>query len=236
MGYAVAEGAFENGATLTISSSNQKRVDAAVELLQTSYPSSKSLVRGIVCNVSDRTSIESNIVALLEQTGEIDHIIWMAGDSVPPVHITEATLDAIDHATTVHYIAPILLVKHALKYLTNSFESPITLTTGVVTEKPIPNWSVIAEARSAIIGLTKNLALDIRPIRVNAVALGAVDTETWSTVPKEAKQKTFQGLVSKSTTGKIAGADDVAEAYLYCMKDRNVTGSIVNTNGGVLLT
>ena len=154
----------------------------------------------------------------------------------PSVHITEATPDAIDHAATVRYIAPILLVKHALKYLTNSFELSITFTTGVVTEKSIPNWSAIAGARSAVIGLTKNLALDVRPIRVNAVALGAVDTETWSTVPKEAKQKTFQALVSKSTTGKIAGADDVAEAYLYCMKDRNVTGSIVNTNGGVLLT
>ena len=93
MGYAVTEGALENGATLTISSSNQKRVDASVELLQASYPSSKSLVRGIVCNVSDRTSIESNIVVLLEQTGQIDHIVWTAGDSVPPVHITEAILE-----------------------------------------------------------------------------------------------------------------------------------------------
>jgi NAD(P)-dependent dehydrogenase (short-subunit alcohol dehydrogenase family) len=235
VGYAVAEAALENGAKVTISSSNQTRIDAAVESLKASYPSSTSLIRGAVCNVGDRSSLESNVLALLENTGQIDHIVWTAGDSIPPTPITEATVEAIDHAATVRYIAPILLVKHALKHLAISPESSITLTTGVVTEKPIPNWSVIAGARSAVIGLTKNLALDIRPIRVNAVAVGAVDTETWSHLPQEAKEKTFQALVSKSTTGRIAEAGDVAEAYLYCMKDRNVTGSIVSTNGGVLL-
>jgi NAD(P)-dependent dehydrogenase (short-subunit alcohol dehydrogenase family) len=179
--------------------------------------------------------MESNLINLLDHTGQIDHIVWTAGDGIAPTPIGEATLEAIEHAATLRYVAPILLAKHAPKYLKNSFESTITLTTGVGTERPIPNWSVITGSRSAVIGLGKNLALDLRPIRVNVVSLGAVDTDTWSHLPQEAREKTFQALVTKSTTGRIADASDVAEAYIYCMKDRNVTGSVISTNGGTLL-
>ena len=235
VGYAVAEAALEQGSKVTISSSNQDRVEGAVKSLQVAYPSKASQIQGFACDVSNRATIESNLVNLLNRAGQIDHIAWTAGDGIPPTPISEATLEAIDHAATVRYIAPILLAKHAPKYLKNSFESSITLTTGLVTERPIPNWSVIAGGRSAVIGLSKNLALDLRPIRVNAVALGAVDTNTWSHMPQEAREKMFQALVSKSTTGRIADASDVAEAYVYCMKDRNVTGAVISTSGGTLL-
>lgn len=226
---------LEQGSKVTISSSNQDRVEGAVKSLQAAYPSKASKIQGFACDVSNRDSIEANLVNLLDRAGQIDHIVWTAGDGIPPTPISEATLEAVDHAATVRYVAPILLAKHAPKYLKNSFESSITLTTGVGTERPIPNWSVITGARSAVIGLGKNLALDLRPIRVNVVALGAVDTDTWSHVPEEVREKTFQALVTKSTTGRIADASDVAEAYVYCMKDRNVTGSVISTNGGTLL-
>ena len=91
-------------------------------------------------------------------------------------------------------------------------------------------------ARSAVLGLSKALALDLKPIRVNVVAVGAVDTEVWSNVQPEQKESMFQALVSKTTTGSIAQASDVAEAYIYCMKDSNVTGSVISSNGGALLT
>lgn len=78
--------------------------------------------------------------------------------------------------------------------------------------------------------------MDLKSVRVNVIALGAVDTETWNVLPAEAKEKAFRALVEKGTTGRIAEASDVAEAYLYCMRDRNVTGAVIESNGGVLLT
>lgn len=235
MGYAVAEAAIENGARVTISSSSQQRVDSAVKSLRSAYPSATNLVSGFACDVSKRASLESSLISLLDHAGPIDHVVWTAGNSIPATPISEASLEAVDHAATVRYLAPIFLAKHAPKYLTNSFESSITLTTGVVAEKPLPNWSVIAGGRSAVVGLARNLALDLRPVRVNAVALGAVDTGAWAHLPQEAREEMVRSLVLKTTTGRIADAADVAEAYLYCMKDRNVTGSVISSNGGALL-
>lgn len=94
---------------------------------------------------------------------------------------------------------------------------------------------MIAGPRSAVLGLAGGLALDLRPIRVNTVSVGVVDTETWSGLPQEKKEAMFEGTKAKVATGKIAEPGDVAEDYLYCMRDTNVTGSVIRSNGGALL-
>lgn len=128
-----------------------------------------------------------------------------------------------------------MLAKHLPAYIRLGSNSSLTLTTGIVTLRPLPNWSVLAGSRSAVIGLAQNLALDLKPLRVNAVMVGAVDTEIWSGLEAEQREKLFKSIVGRTMTGKVAKPEDVAEAYLYCMKDGNVTGSVVRSDGGMVL-
>ena len=85
-------------------------------------------------------------------------------------------------------------------------------------------------------------------IRVNCVALGAVHTElidamSAAGLPEgsgpEASEKKLQGMLSlfksKTLTGTVAQPEDVAEAYLWLMRDRFVTGTCVHSDGGYLL-
>ncbi len=236
IGYAVAEAVLEYGGNVVISSSSAKKVEDANGSLIHSYPSAKDRLRGHACNMGDESRLEQDIEDLLEFAGDIDHIVYTAGEYIPPTPVEEATLEKIRSAATVRYTAALMLAKHAPKYLRRSHTSSMTFTTGIVTEKPIPGWSVIAGARSAVLGMSKGLALDLKPIRVNVVSVGAVDTETWSSVGAERKEQMFKALSSKTTTGRIAQASDAAEAYVYCMRDSNVTGSVISSNGGALLT
>lgn len=128
------------------------------------------------------------------------------------------------------------VAKHAPQYLlkADGQDCSITLSSSVSAQKPLPGWSPIAAMRSAVLGLGMSLAYDLRPIRVNVIAVGPVDTGLWANHVR--KEKIFDKLKNgKSATGRIAVPSDVAEAYIYCMKDANCTGSVVNTNGGVLL-
>lgn len=58
--------------------------------------------------------------------------------------------------------------------------------------------------------------------------------------PPEAAEKKLQGMLalfkSKTLTGTVAQPEDVAEAYLWLMRDRFVTGTCVHSDGGYLLT
>ncbi|CAG8975602.1 hypothetical protein HYALB_00006809 [Hymenoscyphus albidus] len=69
--------------------------------------------------------------------------------------------------------------------------------------------------------MARNLALEFKPIRVNFVSPGLVDTEMWDAIMSpEVKGGMFDYLAGKHPTGKVATAADIAEAYIYLMKDR----------------
>jgi NAD(P)-dependent dehydrogenase (short-subunit alcohol dehydrogenase family) len=135
----------------------------------------------------------------------------------------------------VRFFGPILLAKHASKHLTDGPASSITLTTGSGGEKPNANWSAMAGYLGGLHALMRNLALDLKPIRVNLVSPGGVDTELWDSWPEQKKKEFFESISKAMATGQIGKTEDVAEAYLYAMRDRNLTGSVISTNGGHLL-
>ncbi|KUI56717.1 3-oxoacyl-[acyl-carrier-protein] reductase FabG [Cytospora mali] len=232
LGYAVAEGSLASGARVTISSSNQSRVDAAVEKLKANFPNGTSA--GHVCDLSKPT-VEADIEALFAKVGTVDHIVHTAGDRLATVSILDITYDKILAAGQVRFVAAMLLAKVGSRYLSPGPSSSITFTTGTVSQKPTPDWSVVAAYAAGLHGLTRNLALDLKPIRVNLVSPGFVDTELWDSHDEKDKEKILQSVVEKVPTGRVAQPEDVAEAYLFLMKDRNVTGTVVDSNSGSLL-
>lgn len=85
--------------------------------------------------------------------------------------------------------------------------------------------------------MTRNLALDLAPIRVNAVEPGLVNTEIWDkSFPSiEEREAGLQQMAGHLPTGKPATPDEVAEAYVYFLRDSNTTGEVVQTRGGAHL-
>ncbi|KAE9973232.1 hypothetical protein EG328_004516 [Venturia inaequalis] len=234
IGYAAAEAVVENGAIVYISSSSQSRVDDAVSRIQKAYPSKKSNVKGIVCNLGSEDMEENIVVALKESTkeGKLDHVIHTAGDSLAMLPLKDLTLENVRKAGNVRFFSPLLLAKHLPTYLSPGPKSSLTLTTGGVAEKPIPNWSAVASYAGGLHSMTRNLALDLKPIRVNLVSPGAVDTELWKDMSKEQKEEMFSGIEKSVLTGRVGKPEDVAEQYLCLLRDYNVTGSVVHSDSG----
>jgi NAD(P)-dependent dehydrogenase (short-subunit alcohol dehydrogenase family) len=63
------------------------------------------------------------------------------------------------------------------------------LTTVLVAEHPVPNWSIVAGYAAGLYGMTRNLALDLKPIRVNLVSPGGLDTELWKDVEADERER-----------------------------------------------
>ncbi|KAK5170691.1 uncharacterized protein LTR77_005281 [Saxophila tyrrhenica] len=237
IGYAVAEALIENGCHVTISASNPKKAESTVDRLTKSYPSAKSRIAGQSCNLGDEATLESNITSLLEKVGKVDHIVHTAGDALASMELANVDMEKIKQAGMVRFFSPLMLAKHAPKYLSGGPNSSITLTTGAVSERPIPNWSVIGSYATGLQGMTRQLALDLKPIRVNLVSPGAVNTELWlnSGFSDDQKEAFLKSHGEKMPTGKVPGPEDIAESYLYVLKDRNITGAMISTSGGSLL-
>lgn len=137
-------------------------------------------------------------------------------------------------AGQIRFFAPLLLAKFLPQYLKNSYKSSYTITTGAIAEKPLPEWSAIAPFAGGLHAMIRNLAMDLKPIRVNGVGPGVVDTELWRMHPEE-KERFMKTMGGKMATGRPGQAEDVAEAYLAILRDWNMDGSIVRTDGGALI-
>ncbi|EMC93734.1 hypothetical protein BAUCODRAFT_26008 [Baudoinia panamericana UAMH 10762] len=235
IGYGVAEALVENGCIVTISASNPDRAKQTVDRLTKSYPSAKSRIHGESCNLGDASKLDDNIKALFERVGSLDHVINTAGDSLEIMNPDDITMDKIMKVGTVRFFAPIFIGKHAPKYLSSGPRSSITFTTGSVSEKPIANWSTIGAFATGLHGLTRGLALDLKPIRVNLISPGPVDTELWNSMSEDQRSAMKENLRKSLPTGRIGSVEDVVESFLYVMKDANITGAVVSTSSGSLL-
>ncbi|EON61199.1 hypothetical protein W97_00411 [Coniosporium apollinis CBS 100218] len=235
LGLGIAEACLEHGARVTISSSQSARVQDAVAKLQNAYPSAASKVAGETCDLGDESTIEKEVKRLFENAGKVDHVVYTAGDKLAVMPLGEITIEKAKQAGMVRFFGPLIVARHASEHLTPGPRSSFTLTNSSLSEKPMLNWTVVAAFGGGISSMTRNLALDMAPIRVNTVSPAAVDTELWSDIPEDQKNGWFEQLASATTTGRVGQVGDVVEAYLYAMKDTNLSGSILSTNGGFLL-
>ncbi|KAH8587774.1 hypothetical protein B0O99DRAFT_677838 [Bisporella sp. PMI_857] len=245
VGYAVAEASIEQGAgAVIISSSDAARVQASIARLRSSYPLKASRISGFACNLSQEDVLEENIVALFNAATsngayKLDHIAYTAGDAPVPKALENIDLAYIRNSFLVRSFAAILLAKHAVKHIAPGPASSITFTSGTAELRPVPNWPILTMVTGSLRSLVRALALDLKPVRVNVVTLGVVNTETfqsfWLTKAPEEKERLVALTTAQTATGAIGKPEDVAEAYIYCMRDHNVTGTSIDTNSGQLV-
>ena len=209
-----------------ITSSDEKRVQAAVAKLQEAYPSKKDNIKGYACDLGSE-DLENNFIELFKKVGDVEHVTWSAADKLAVMPIQDMSLSKIRKAGQLRYFAPLLLAK----YLPKSTES-FTITSAVVAWLPREDWAIVSGYAAAMQGMARNLALDLAPLRVNCVGLGLVDTELWKDMSDEARQQMYVATAKTVLTGRVGKVSDVVEGYLAFMKDENVTGALYETDGG----
>ena len=236
IGFGTAEACIEYGAIVTVASSQQAKIDKTIQRIKTSYPDAAERISGHVCDLSS-PDLEANIKALLDfatANGEykLDHVVSTAGDSYGLTTLADATAEKIQAHGQVRFVGSVLLAKVAMQYLNKSNTSSYTMTSGVKATKPSAGWSILAGWGAANEGLTRGLAIDMAPVRVNCVAPGAVDTELFDSFGEGRRQGIVDFYKSASLTRSVASPEDIAESYTYLMKDTFVTGTVLHSDGG----
>lgn len=127
--------------------------------------------------------------------------------------LADTDVSKIKQAGMVRVFAPLMVGKHAAKYLNPGPGSSIILSGAVVSERPQPNWGIITTWANALIGVNKALALDLAPVRVNLVSPGRSQTELWDWISEDKKAETFKELGKVLPTGVFGKPEDIAEAY-----------------------
>jgi NAD(P)-dependent dehydrogenase (short-subunit alcohol dehydrogenase family) len=84
-------------------------------------------------------------------------------------------------------------------------------------------------------GLTRALAVELAPIRVNIVSPGVVETPLWGDMSEADRAAMYRGVAEALPVGHVGKAAEIAEAYLYLMRQTYGTGQVLVVDGGSVL-
>jgi NAD(P)-dependent dehydrogenase (short-subunit alcohol dehydrogenase family) len=222
MGLATAQAAARDGAAVTVVSSRPERVDAAIAEL----PAGSD---GAALDVRD----EDAVTRLFEQMGELDHLVFTAGDSFTPRPLTEMSPAEAHAVLEVRFWGAVGVIRSAAPRIRTG--GSIALTTGTVGQRPVPGAALAAAGAGAAEGLVRGLAVELSPVRVNAVRAGAIRTPLWDGVPEAQREALFARMSQRTLLGTIGEPEQIARAHLYLMQNGYVTGTVLTVDGGLLL-
>lgn len=220
IGLATAKAAAAEGAKVVIVSGNRQRIDQALEGLPENS-------EGYAIDLSK----EDNIREFFGRTGSFDHLVFTAGDNLPINYTGQTDIETARHFLDLRFWGAFAAVKYGAPHINKG--GSICLTSGIAGRRPLPGWSVIAALCGAMESLVRALAVELAPIRVNSIVPGVVKTNLWNSMP-EADQLLFS-IGETLPVRQVGEAEDVAQAFLYLMKQPYSTGQNIVLDGGATL-
>ena len=222
IGFAVAEAALREHAEVVVVSSKKENVDTAIKRLSDG-------AKGFAVDVRN----EEEVSSFFGRLGSFDHLVFTAGDwgAMAGGSLAEMDLAKAGLAFTVRFWGALSCIKHAHKHL--SAGGSITLTDGMVAHKPRKGAAVSSAMAGAVEHLTQGLAVELAPVRVNAVCPGAVRTEVWNSIPEDKREERLKRMTERQPLARIGEPSEIAEAYLYLMRGGYTTGQVLHVDGGM---
>ena len=224
MGLAVARRCLADGATVVIAGRSRERLEAARGEL-----ACPDRLQAVTADIGNR----AQIAALFEHAGTVRHLVVTAAD-VPYGPVTALTEDSLMRAVRSKLLGPFFAAQEAAPRMTAG--TSMTFTSGIAAYRPAPGGSLAAIVNGALESMVRALALELAPIRVNAVSPGWVDTPLWDQLATpDAKQARLSQMAARLPGNRLAGPADIAHAISYLIEDDYVTGTVLHAEGAQLL-
>ena len=151
--------------------------------------------------------------------------IYRDDNSVRKFNVANAmkimTVKLVGYAEVIHALVPRLVPN-----------ASIVLFGGQAKERPYPGSTTVSTVNGGIATMVHTLAVELAPIRVNAIHPGIVgDSPAWSGRPPEVLER----VRVRTPTGKLPTMADVASAVIFLLENQSVNGVNLNVDGGWLL-
>jgi NAD(P)-dependent dehydrogenase (short-subunit alcohol dehydrogenase family) len=173
------------------------------------------------------------IGALARAIGRIDWLVLTLSGGEGRGPIAELDLGSLRRAFDAKLWAQLTTVQTVLPQLAP--DGSITLLGAISARIGLPGTAGLAAVNGAVEALVKPLAVELAPIRVNGVSPGLVDTPWWSGLPDDAREDYFASAAKSLPVGRVATADDLAEVVVLAATNSNLTGTVIEADGGARL-
>jgi len=222
IGLATAKLAATDGAKIVIVSGNQQRINTALKQLPPN-------AEGYVVDLSK----EENIKDFFDNAGKFDHLVYTAAENLMLTNITNTDIEGARSFFGLRFWGAFASVKYAAPHI-NAYGS-ITLTSGIASVRPGKGWSVASSICGAMESFVRAMAVELAPIRVNGVMPGVVKTNIWGDMSEVDRDTFYKNVGDTLLVKRVGEIEDVAQTYLYLIKQQFGTGQNIIVDGGTVL-
>lgn len=218
IGLMLAEIMAARGDHVTIAGRDQERAEAAAKKIGPN-------VKGIAVDLTKPHTIAKS----LADVGPVRHVVLSA------IHrdmntAREYDIDRAINLVTLKLVGYTEAIHSLLPKMTE--DASIVLFGGLAKERPYPGSTTVTSINGAVSTMVHTLALELAPIRVNALHPGIVgDSPAWAE-----KQEALDRVIARTPTKRLATMKDVATATLFLLENGSVNGINLNVDNGWLLT
>jgi NAD(P)-dependent dehydrogenase (short-subunit alcohol dehydrogenase family) len=221
IGLATAKAAAARGARVVIGSRHADGIEKAKKEIG-------AAAEGHILDVTE----EAKIKAFFDWAGSFDHLT-IPGSSIQGGPFLSLDINTARADFDSKFWGQYLAAKYGAPRLRAG--GSIVLFAGMWSQRPPAKVSTIAAINGAIEALARALAVELAPIRVNAVSPGLIDTPIYSGMPTAQKEAAFKGFAAAAPVQRVGRPEEVAQTVLYLMTNTFTTGSTLYVDGGYLL-
>ena len=218
IGLATAELVKRDGAEVIIASRNADKLKAAAD---------KAGAKGVVVDVTN----DQSVADLFKACGPVDHVVVTAAQLKTGPFKT-VSMDDVRATMEGKFWGAWRVARTAEIKAGGS----LTLVSGFLSIRPRPNSAIVGSANGALESLTRSLALELAPARVNCVSPGIIDTPIRAAMPEAARKEMLAKTAAGLPVGRVGLGEDIALQIMAFMANGFATGSIVYIDGGALVT
>jgi NAD(P)-dependent dehydrogenase (short-subunit alcohol dehydrogenase family) len=221
IGYATAQACIEAGARVTVGSRDPARVAAAARTLGEG-------AAGREVDATDRGALDNFFRSL----GGLDHLVLSITSGGGAGLFRDLEPEALRKALDGKLWAKVNAIQAALPHLAR--DGSITVITAVSARFAQPATAGLAASNGALNAMVPTLAVELAPIRVNAVCPGIVSTTIFERWPEALRQR-FTERASATPAGRAGRAEEVARVILLLVQNDYMTGTLIDVDGGLHL-
>ncbi len=221
IGLGVAEAAHAMGAAVTVASRRNVSTEERPEL---------AAFDQVVLDIRDEAAVQ----AAFEVVGPFDHLVVTAGPEMGSWgSFMDPDVGGVRSYLEGKFLGTWACARHAAPHLPAG--GSMTFLTGGTGARAKLGLAAVTSTFSAVEALSKSLALELAPIRVNTIRPGFIDTDFWDVLPADAVEDIREKVRANFPARRLGTAADVGHAAVFLMTNPYVTGTVLEVSGGELL-
>jgi NAD(P)-dependent dehydrogenase (short-subunit alcohol dehydrogenase family) len=202
------------GRDVVLTGQSRENVDTAVAQVDGS-------VRGIAFDLAQPKAI----AAAVADVGRVDRLALVAIDR-DQNSVADYDLDRAIRLVTLKLVGYTAVVSALRDRLSDS--SSVVLFGGMAKERPYPGSTTVTTVNGGVVGLTRTLVEELRPIRVNSIHPGVVgDSPYWAEKPAAIEKYT-----SETPLGRLVRMDEIVDAVVFLLENSAINGVDLIVDGG----